>query len=398
MDPISQMIAHAAVPLPPIDDPRFAEAFDRYADARVVLLGEASHGTSEFYRARAAITRRLIERHGFNIVAVEADWPDAAALNRRVRGLPAREEDAQAFERFPHWMWRNREVEALLEWMTAWNRGKVDGGQAGFYGLDLYNLGGSMRAVIDYLDVHDPEGADDARERYGCLLPWSRDPARYGQLAMREGHAACEEGVLAMLRDMLNKRLERDDEALLDAQANARLVANAEAYYRVMYHGAAESWNLRDSHMFETLCQVLEGAGCGREGGRVGAQQPYRRRALYRHGLVARRAQYRAAGATAVQQGGGADRLRNAHRNGGGGGRLGRAVADQNGQAVDARKHRAALPRCGRGAVPAGPARRGRGVAERAERAAAGALYRRHLPPADRAVEPLCGKQPVAAV
>jgi len=263
VDPISKMIAEAAVPLPPIDDPRFAEAFDRYADARVVLLGEASHGTSEFYRARAAITRRLIERHGFNIVAVEADWPDAAALNRRVRGLPAREEDAQAFERFPHWMWRNREVEALLEWMTAWNRDKVDGQQAGFYGLDLYNLGGSMRAVIDYLDVHDPEGADDARERYGCLLPWSRDPARYGQLAMREGHAACEEGVLAMLGDMLNKRLEGDDEALLDAQANARLVANAEAYYRVMYHGAAESWNLRDSHMFETLCQVLDARGAG---------------------------------------------------------------------------------------------------------------------------------------
>lgn len=134
MDPISSMIADAAVPLPSIDDPAFAEAFDRYADARVVLLGEASHGTSEFYRARAAITRRLIEEHGFNIVAVEADWPDTAALNRRVRGLPEREEDAHVFERFPHWMWRNREVEALLDWMTGWNRGKVDGEQAGSTG------------------------------------------------------------------------------------------------------------------------------------------------------------------------------------------------------------------------------------------------------------------------
>lgn len=118
-----------------------------------------------------------------------------------------------------------------------------------------------MRAVIDYLDEVDPQGAEHARERYGCLLPWSRDPSRYGQLAMREGHAACEEGVVAMLRDMLGKRLEKDDEALLDAQANARLVANAEAYYRVMYHGAAESWNLRDGHMFETLCQVLDARG-----------------------------------------------------------------------------------------------------------------------------------------
>ena len=260
-DPISQMIEAAAEPLPAIDDPAFAEPFDRYAGARVVLLGEASHGTSEFYRARAAITRRLIERHGFNIVAVEADWPDAAALNRRVRSLPARDEDARAFERFPHWMWRNREVEALLEWMTGWNRGKVDGEQAGFYGLDLYNLGGSMRAVIDYLDEVDPESAEHARERYGCLAPWSRDPAKYGRLALREGYAACEEGVVAMLRDMLAKRLEGDGEALLDAQANARLVANAEAYYRVMYHGAAESWNLRDSHMFETLDAILEARG-----------------------------------------------------------------------------------------------------------------------------------------
>lgn len=260
-DPVSRMIAAAAEPLPPTEDPAFADAFDRYADARVVLLGEASHGTSEFYRARAAITRRLIERHGFNIVAVEADWPDAAALNRRVRGLPEREEDAHVFERFPHWMWRNREVEALLDWMTGWNRGKIDGEQAGFYGFDLYNLGGSMRAVIDYLDEVDPDAAEHARERYACLLPWSRDPARYGQLAIREGYAACEVGVVAMLRDMLAKRIGGDPDALLDAQANARLVANAEAYYRTMYLGAAESWNLRDSHMFETLCAILEARG-----------------------------------------------------------------------------------------------------------------------------------------
>lgn len=264
MDDLPRRIANAAVPLPDIDNPAFADAFDRYADARVVLLGEASHGTSEFYRARAAITRRLIERHGFDIVAVEADWPDAAALNRRVRGLPERDGDDAVFARFPHWMWRNREVEALLDWMTEWNRGRVDGEQAGFYGLDLYNLGGSMRAVIDYLDEVDPEIAGEARERYGCMMPWAQDPARYGRAALSGRHASCEREVLNMLSEMLSGRLERmgeDGDALLDAQANARLVANAEAYYRVMYHGAAESWNLRDSHMFETLCQVLEARG-----------------------------------------------------------------------------------------------------------------------------------------
>jgi len=262
--PLAARLRAAAELLPPIDDPGFAAAFDRFGEARVVLLGEASHGTSEFYRARAAITRRLIEGHGFNIVAVEADWPDAANVDRFVRHRPRREGEEAAFRRFPTWMWRNQEVEAFIRWLRRHNQGREPELMAGFYGLDLYNLSGSMRAVIDYLDDVDPEAAALARQRYGCLMPWSRDPQLYGQLAISEGYARCRAPVVAMLRELQAKRLAyaaEDGEEWLDAAANARLVKNAEAYYRAMYEGAAESWNLRDTHMFETLCQLLEAKG-----------------------------------------------------------------------------------------------------------------------------------------
>lgn len=261
---LPERIAAAAEALPALDDPTFGALFDRFGDARVVLLGEASHGTSEFYRARASITRRLIEEHGFNIVAVEADWPDAASIDRYVRHRTHREGEEAAFQRFPTWMWRNTEVDTFVRWLREHNRACAPGAQAGFYGLDLYNLAGSMRAVIDFLDEADPEAAALARERYGCLQPWSRDPAIYGRIALSEGFARCETGVLEMLRDLLARRMECMGEACeewLDAAANARLVKNAERYYRVMYEGAAESWNLRDTHMFETLCQLLDAKG-----------------------------------------------------------------------------------------------------------------------------------------
>jgi erythromycin esterase-like protein len=260
--PIAEIVRDAAEPLPALDDPGFGAMFDRFADARVVLLGEASHGTSQFYRARAAITRRLIERHGFSIVAVEADWPDAANIDRFVRHRPRRDGEEAAFQRFPTWMWRNREVDAFVRWLHAHNEGRE--AMAGFYGLDLYNLGGSMRAVIDYLDDVDPDAARLARQRYGCLQPWSRDPALYGRLAVTEGYARCQVQVMEMLRELLSRRFSHaadDGDEWLDAASNARLVKNAEAYYRAMYLGAAESWNLRDTHMFETLCQILEAKG-----------------------------------------------------------------------------------------------------------------------------------------
>src|SRR3954464_715781 len=264
LDALPRLIAEAAEPLPDLDDPAFGQLFDRFGGARVVLLGEASHGTSEFYRARAAITRRLIERHGFNIVAVEADWPDAATVDRYVRPRARRDGEERAFERFPIWMWRNEDVDAFIRWMRRHNEGRAYETMAGFYGLDLYNLSGSIEAVIDFLEEADPETARVAKKRYACLAPWARDPAAYGRVAMSEGYGRCEAGAVQMLRDLLRRRIDclsEECDEWLDAAANARLIANAERYYRVMYHGSAESWNLRDTHMFETLCQLLEAKG-----------------------------------------------------------------------------------------------------------------------------------------
>jgi len=258
----SGQIAAAAEPLPAFDDPAFGRLFDRFGDARVVLLGEASHGTSEFYQARAAITRWLVERRGFNIVALEADWPDARALDARVRGRHAA--PGEAFTRFPSWLWKNREFDALLGWLADHNRGRSARDQAGIYGLDLYNLASSMRAVIDYLDRADPEAAKVARERYGCLNPWAQEPQTYGRMAVSGRYAACDGAVTSMLADMLARQVreaDHDDEALLDAAQSARLVRDAETYYRAMYYGGPEAWNRRDTHMFETLQALMAAKG-----------------------------------------------------------------------------------------------------------------------------------------
>jgi protein-L-isoaspartate(D-aspartate) O-methyltransferase len=261
---LPEMIAAAAERLPDFDDSVFGAMLDRVADRRVVLLGEASHGTSEFYRARAAITRRLIERHGFTIVAVEADWPDAASVDRYVRHGPAHSKSAVPFQRFPTWMWRNREVATFIDWLRRHNETCDPAARAGFYGLDIYNLYGSIAAVLDYLDHVDPEAARIARERYGCLTPWQREPSTYGRAVLTEGYRTCEAAVVEQCRDLLSKQLAyaaSDGESFLDAAQNARLVAAAERYYRIMYYGGAESWNLRDTHMFETLEHVLAARG-----------------------------------------------------------------------------------------------------------------------------------------
>jgi protein-L-isoaspartate(D-aspartate) O-methyltransferase len=262
---LPEMIAEAAEPLPDFDDPAFGRLFERFADRRVVLLGEASHGTSEFYRARAAITRHLIAQHGFTILAVEADWPDAAAVDRYVRHRPAVGGPEPPFQRFPTWMWRNTEVATLIDWMREHNMGVPElDRRAGFYGLDLYNMSGSIGAVLDYLDKVDPEAAGVARERYGCLTPWQNEPSTYGRAVLTAGYRKCEQVVIEQCRDLLKRRLEytaQDGESFLDAAQNARLIASAERYYRVMYYGGAESWNLRDSHMFETLEHLLEARG-----------------------------------------------------------------------------------------------------------------------------------------
>ena len=262
---VPEMIAEAAERLPDFDDPAFGRLFDRFADRRVVLLGEASHGTAEFYRARAAITRRLIEEHGFTIVAVEADWPDAAVVDRYLRHRPAQTGDEPPVQRIPTWMWRNTEVASLIDWMRAHNETVPElERRAGFYGMDIYNMSGSISAVLEYLDKVDPEAAAVARERYGCLTPWQKEPSTYGRAVLTAGYRKCEQLVVEQCRELLGKRLEyahRDGERFLDATQNARLIASAEHYYRIMYYGGAESWNLRDTHMFETLGHLLDARG-----------------------------------------------------------------------------------------------------------------------------------------
>ena len=262
---LPEMIAVAAEPLPDFREPAFGDLFDRFADRRLVLLGEASHGTSEFYKARAAITRRLIEKHGFVIVAVEADWPDAAAIDRYIRHRPARAAAEPPFQRFPTWMWRNTDVEAFVGWMRGHNANLDDANRmVGFYGLDIYNMSASIAAVLRYLDQVDPEAAAAARQRYGCLTPWQNEPSTYGRAVLTSGYRKCEQAVLEQCQELLARQLDyarQDGADFLDAAQNARLIAAAERYYRIMYYGGADSWNLRDRHMFETLEHLLEARG-----------------------------------------------------------------------------------------------------------------------------------------
>jgi erythromycin esterase-like protein len=263
------VIRAAAEPLAGLDDhDAFAASFDRFADARVVLLGEATHGTSEFYRARAAITRRLVERHGFTVVAVEADWPDAARIDSFVRHRADEPPDEEAFARFPTWMWRNAEVWSFMGWLRGHNARLAPDARAEFRGLDVYSLGGSIREVLAYLDRVDPGEARIARDRYGCLSPWQADPARYGRAVHAGEKKSCDEALLRQLGDLLAHRLEYVEkdgkgEAFFDAVQNARIVRAAEHYYRIMYEGSTESWNLRDRHMFDTLKSLLDRRGEG---------------------------------------------------------------------------------------------------------------------------------------
>jgi protein-L-isoaspartate(D-aspartate) O-methyltransferase len=232
----------------------------RIGDARVVLLGEATHGTAEFYRMRARISRELIERKGFSFIAIEGDWPDAARIDHYVRHAATPPSEWTAFARFPVWMWRNRQVREFVDWLHGYNADAEEGRKVAFHGLDLYSLFNSIRSVLDYLDDIDPGAARVARQRYGCLTPWQADPATYGHAALTGSYQSCESEVVSMLTDLMHKRrtyAEHDGARFLDAVQNARLVANAERYYRIMYYGSRASWNLRDSHMFETLKTLL---------------------------------------------------------------------------------------------------------------------------------------------
>ncbi|KAJ5803270.1 uncharacterized protein N7503_005720 [Penicillium pulvis] len=270
MSQLQELFNRAIEPLPAISDTSFASHFDRYADKQVVLLGDGSHGTSEFYHARAEITKRYIKEHGFTMVAIEADWPDAEAIDRYVRlragpkaQIGGKAKGIEPFKRYPTWMWRNREMQDLVEWMRNWNKDLPQALRVGFYGLDLYSMGASIRAVIDYLDSVDPEAGKEARKRYGCLAPWAEDPTAYGLASLR-GLKDCESEVLLILHDLLEKRLQyitenfKDGDEYHSGEQNAYLVRDAEKYYKAMYWSEASSWTLRDTHMFGTLQRIMQ--------------------------------------------------------------------------------------------------------------------------------------------
>jgi protein-L-isoaspartate(D-aspartate) O-methyltransferase len=257
---IAKLVREVAEPIADIESASVDALVARIADARLVLLGEASHGTSEFYRMRARLTRELIARRGFEFVAVEADWPDAERIDDYVLGGRRRSTlDFTPFERFPTWMWRNEEVHEFVDWLRAYNADQREH-KVGFHGLDLYSLFTSIAAVLAYLDAVDPDAARVARHRYAALTPWQKDPAAYGEAVLVGRYQSSEDAVITMLRDMLARRVDyaqKDGDRFFDAAQNARVVANAERYYRAMYYGSATSWNLRDGHMFDTLEALL---------------------------------------------------------------------------------------------------------------------------------------------
>jgi erythromycin esterase-like protein len=232
-------------------------------DAKRVLIGEASHGTHDFYRQRAEITKRLVREKGFTAVAVEADWPDAYRVNRWVRGGSEDGDAVEAlagFRRFPTWMWRNADVVDFVGWLRAHNESLPAASRVGFYGLDLYSLHASMDAVLAYLDKVDPDAARRARYRYGCFEQFGEDTQAYGYAATVGMAPSCEDEVVRQLVEMRRRAAEyasRDGRIARDeyffAEQNARLVQNAERYYRAMFAGRVASWNLRDTHMAETL-------------------------------------------------------------------------------------------------------------------------------------------------
>ena len=257
----------------------FDALFARIGDAGLVLIGEASHGTHEFYRIRAEITKRLITDHGFSAVAVEADWPDAYRVNRYIRGLDG-DTDASAallgFVRFPQWMWRNADVLDFVGWLRTHNERTAESARVGFYGLDLYSLHASIAAVLQYLDAADPAASRRARARYACFDRFGDDPQTYGHATSLGLTPSCEADVVAQLVDlrrMAASHPRRDHQVIPDdlfyAAQNALVVADAERYYRAMFGSRAASWNLRDGHMADTLDALVAHLSTGPAGAKV---------------------------------------------------------------------------------------------------------------------------------
>ena len=267
---LPELIYNSSEHFSSIDSANLDGLLERIGDSRLVLMGEASHGTAEFYDMRARITRELIEKKGFDIVAVEADWPDAAMIDffiRRYGHKPGFKN--RPFSDFPSWMWANHSVLAFTRWLREYNHSVNSADDAvGFYGLDLYNMYGSMEVVLDYLQDVDPKMAEAARWSYGCLMPWANDPSLYNREMQSGRYRGCENEVFAVWRDLQKKReffrqadREEGRQHYFSAEQNARLVRNAERYYRTMHNAGYDSWNQRDQNMFDTLLAILDYRG-----------------------------------------------------------------------------------------------------------------------------------------
>src|SRR5215204_3712214 len=265
--PSLEVIRAAASPLTgAVED--YDPLMEMIGDARYVLLGEATHGTHQFYKSRTELSKRLIREKGFSLLAWEADWPDALRVNRYIRGNGPDRDAAEAlanFERFPVWMWRNADIADLVGWLRHHNDELSSGAtKVGVYGLDLYSLHRSMDSVIHYLDKLSPEAASVARRRYGCFEDFGDDPQTYGMLASHDPAASCADQVVQQLLELQQHAadfLSRDGRIAADelffAEQNARVAKNAERYYRAMYRGRPNTWNLRDTHMVDTLDNLM---------------------------------------------------------------------------------------------------------------------------------------------
>jgi erythromycin esterase-like protein len=265
-DSLVDFISHAAEPLIGSRND-FDHVIDLIGDARFVLIGEASHGTHEFYRIRAQISKLLIAQHGFSAVAVEADWPDAYRVNRFVRGGGNDIDSVEAlsgFQRFPQWMWRNADVLDFVGWLREHNDEQTfEDRKCGFYGLDLYSLHASIEAVLAYLDKVDPAAAKQARHHYSCFEHFGKGIITYGYAAGFRMTPTCENAVVKNLVDLRRKAmdyLQRDGQVAADAyfcaEQNALVVKNAEEYYRNMFRREVSSWNMRDKHMMESFVRL----------------------------------------------------------------------------------------------------------------------------------------------
>ncbi len=261
---LASWVTHRARPLAGRHDD-YDDLMELVGDARIVMLGEATHGTAEFYATRARFTQRLIEEKGFNLVAIEGDWPDALRVDDYVSGGAGTAREAlEGFKRFPTWMWRNSVVLGFVEWLRAHNLRRGKEGPVRFYGLDLYCLHGSMESVLRFLDRVDPAAAARARGRYACFEPFGSDTQQYARLVHLLPDT-CEADVTRVMVDLARERARYErhagPDAAFAAELNALAAVDAEHYYRMMTFGGAVTWNLRDRHMVETLERTLAHMG-----------------------------------------------------------------------------------------------------------------------------------------